>query len=69
MTPTLLISILLSIVGFIGVLMVKQLMKIAEAVQQIQVEIKGLATDHQNLKDDHRELKGVVNKLQEHYAK
>jgi cell division protein FtsX len=69
MTPTLLISILLSIVGFIGVLMVKQLMKIAEAVQQIQVEIKGLATDHQNLKDDHIELKGVVNKLQEHYAK
>ena len=61
MTPTLLISILLSIVGFIGVLMVKQLMKIADAVQQIQIEIEGLATDHQNLKDDHKELKHRVD--------
>ena len=61
MTPTLLISILLSIVGFIGVLMVKQLMKIADAVQQIQIEIQGLATDHQNLKDDHKELKHRVD--------
>jgi len=64
MTPALLISILLSIVGFIGVLMVQQLMKIANAVQQIQVEIKGLSTDHQNLKDDHKELKHRVTKLE-----
>lgn len=63
MTSSLLISILLSIVGFIGVLMVHQLMKIANAVQQIQIEIKGLATDHNNLKDDHRELKQRVDKL------
>lgn len=64
MTSTLLISILLSIVGFIGVLMVKQLMKIADAVQQIQIEIKGLATDHENLKEDHKDLKNRVNQLE-----
>jgi cell division protein FtsX len=63
MTSTLLISVLLSIVGFIGILMVKQLMKIAEAVQQIQIEIKGLATDHANLKDDHKELRIRVDNL------
>ncbi len=46
MSSTLLISILLSIVAFVGSLMVKQLMRIAESVQQIQVEIKVLANDH-----------------------
>jgi len=51
MNSTLLISILLSIVGFIGVLMVKQLMKIADAVQQIQVTIGILSNDHNNLKE------------------
>jgi|GEM_PF-4615391 hypothetical protein len=64
MTSTLLISILLSIVGFIGVLMVQQLMKIATAVQNIQVEIKGLATDHNNLKEAHHELKERVKILE-----
>ena len=44
--------------------MVKQLMKIADAVQQIQVEIKGLATDHENLKEDHKDLKNRVNQLE-----
>lgn len=51
MSATLLISILLSIVGFIGVLMVKQLMKIADAVQQIQITIGILSNDHNNLKE------------------
>lgn len=51
MTSTLLISILLSVVGFIGVLMVKQLMKIADAVQQIQITIGILSNDHNNLKE------------------
>ena len=45
MSSTLLISVLLSIVAFVGALMVKQLMKIADAVQAIQVEIKVLAND------------------------
>lgn len=64
MSATLLISILLSIVGFIGVMMVKQLMKIADAVQQIQVDMKVLANDHSNLKDDHKELSKRVANLE-----
>lgn len=51
MTATLLIQILLGVVGFIGVLMVQQLMKIATAVQQIQVTIGVLSNDHNNLKE------------------
>jgi len=44
--------------------MVQQLMKIATAVQNIQVEIKGLATDHNNLKEAHHELKERVKILE-----
>jgi cell division protein FtsX len=65
MSSTLLISILLSIVAFVGSLMVKQLMRIAESVQQIQVEIKVLANDHSNLKEEHKDLKKRVEKLEE----
>jgi len=65
MSSTLLISVLLSIVAFVGALMVKQLMKIADAVQAIQVEIKVLANDHSNLKNDHADLKKRVEKLEE----
>lgn len=64
MSSTLLISILLSIVAFVGSLMVKQLMRIAESVQQIQVEIKVLANDHSNLKEEHKDLKKRVEKLE-----
>jgi len=64
MSSTLLISILLSIVAFVGASMVKQLMKIAEAVQQIQVDMKVLANDHSNLKTDHHELKIRVSQLE-----
>ena len=64
MTSTLLISILLSIVGFVGVLMVKQLMKIADSVQNIDKKLEVLANDHNNLKDDHIELKQRVHKLE-----
>lgn len=65
MSSTLLIQILLGVVGFIGALMVKQLTKIANAVQQIQVEIKVLANDHSNLKEEHKDLKKRVEKLEE----
>jgi len=65
MSSTLLISILLSIVAFVGALMVKQLMRIAESVQQIQVEINVLANDHSNLKEEHKDLKKRVEKLEE----
>lgn len=46
-----LISILLGIVGFIGALMVKQLVKIADAVHQIQITLGILSNDHNNLKE------------------
>lgn len=65
MTSTLLISILLTIVGFIGALMVQQLIKIANAVQQIQIDLKVQANDHANLKEDHHELKTRVLKLEQ----
>jgi hypothetical protein len=64
MSSSLLISCLLGIVGFIGVLMVKQLMKIADAVQQIQITIGVLSNDHNNLKDSHDDLKERVQKLE-----
>lgn len=64
MSSTLLISILLGVVGFIGAMMVKQLIKIADAVQQIQVDMKVLANDHSNLKEDHKELKKRVETLE-----
>lgn len=64
MSSTLLISILLSIVAFVGALMVKQLMRIAESVQQIQVEIKVLSNDHSNLKEEHKDLKKRVENLE-----
>lgn len=64
MSSTLVISTLLSIVGFVGVLMVKQLIKIADAVQNIDKKLEVLANDHDNLKDDHHELKQRVQKLE-----
>ena len=64
MSSTLLISILLSIVAFVGALMVKQLMRIAESVKQIQVEIKVLYNDHSNLKEEHKDLKKRVENLE-----
>jgi chaperonin cofactor prefoldin len=64
MSSTLVISTLLSIVGFVGVLMVKQLIKIADAVQNIDKKLEVLANDHDNLKDDHHELKQRVAKLE-----
>lgn len=51
MSASLLISILLGIVAFVGALMVKQLMKIADAVHSIQIDIGILSNDHNNLKE------------------
>lgn len=57
-------NILLSIVGFIGAMGVKQLMKIAQSVSEIKTQIGVLATDHSNLKEDHHDLKHRVAKLE-----
>lgn len=63
------ISILLAIVGFIGVLMVSQLMRIAKSVSGIREDIKVLANDHGNLKEDHKELKKDTRELSERVLK
>jgi hypothetical protein len=64
MTSTLLISILLSIVGTIGLLMVKQLIKIADTLKEVDKKLGILSNDHSNLKEDHIELKQRVSKLE-----
>lgn len=64
MNEQIFISILLAIVGFVGVLMVKQLMKIADSVNGIQSDLKVLANDHTNLKDEVIEVKHRVLNLE-----
>ena len=51
MTTNEIIAILLGVLGFIGALSVKQLMSIAKSVNEIKVEIKGLSTSHDDLKE------------------
>lgn len=58
------IAILLAIVAFVGGLMVKQLMKIAESVQKIHSDLKVLTNDHSNLKDEVKEVKKRIDKLE-----
>lgn len=64
MTEGFLINILLGIVSFVGVLMVKQLMKIADAVNGIQKDLQVLTNDHTNLKEDVQEIKQRVTLLE-----
>lgn len=45
-TPSLLV-----ILGFIGALAVQQLVKLSDSVNQIQITIGKIATDHDNLKE------------------
>lgn len=59
-----LISILLGIVGFVGILMVQQLTKIADAVNSIKTDLKVLANDHTNLKKDVEVVEERVKKLE-----
>lgn len=65
MTQELIITTLLAIVGFIGVLMVKQLIKIADAVHGIQKDLQVLTNDHTNLKEDVSGIGVRVTKLEE----
>lgn len=55
MSTTMFISILLGVVGFIGALMVKQLIRIADSVNKIHSDLKVLTNDHHNLKDKVKE--------------
>lgn len=65
MTNEFIISVLLGIVAFVGSLMVKQLMKIAEAVNKIQQELGVLTNDHTNLKSEVIDIKHRVTKIEE----
>lgn len=58
------IGILLAIVAFVGGLMVKQLMSIAKSVQSIHSDLKVLTNDHTNLKEDVKDVKKRVEKLE-----
>lgn len=63
-TESFVIQMLLGIVSFVGVLMVKQLMKIADAVNGIQKDLQVLTNDHTNLKEDVEEIKERVKSLE-----
>ncbi len=58
------IGILLTIVAFVGALMVKQLMSIAKSVQSIHSDLKVLTNDHTNLKEEVRDVKQRVKHLE-----
>lgn len=64
MTTTLFIQILLGIVAFVGALMIKQLIRIADSVKNIHSDLKVLTNDHANLKDDVKDVKKRVLKLE-----
>jgi ABC-type uncharacterized transport system fused permease/ATPase subunit len=58
------IGILLTIVAFVGGLMVKQLMSIARSVQSIHSDLKVLTNDHTNLKEEVKDVKNRVKHLE-----
>jgi len=64
MTQDQFIGILLTIVAFVGGLMVKQLMSIAKSVQSIHSDLKVLTNDHTNLKEEVRDVKTRVKQLE-----
>lgn len=43
------IPVLLAVLGFIGALMVKQLMNLSDSVNEIKVTISGIAAKHDDL--------------------
>lgn len=59
------LPLLLAVLGFIGALMVNQLIKLANTVNDIKVIIKGIDAKHDNLRDNHEHLESRVGKLEE----
>jgi len=57
-------ALLLTIVAFVGGLMVKQLVRIADSVQRIHSDLKVLTNDHNNLKCDVVDIKQRVKHLE-----
>lgn len=54
----------MSVIAWIGKLMVDKLGNIAVSVSKIEKEISVLTNDHTNLKDSHNELKGRVQNIE-----
>lgn len=63
------IAILLSIVGFIGILMVTQLIKIADSVKNIHTDLKVLTNDHGNLEKTVNKIEKRIDLIEVSYSK
>ena len=57
-------TVLLALMAWIGNGMVEQLKKIATSVNKIETDLSVLSNDHNNLKADVKELKTRVNVLE-----
>ena len=57
---------LFSVLAYIGKLAVGQLKRIADTVNKMEKDLSVLANDHINLKDEVKEVKKRVSKLEEY---
>jgi len=57
------VNILLSILGFIGVMSVKQLMSIAKSINEIKNEFSIMSTKHDYLENRVKDIEIKINKL------
>jgi hypothetical protein len=56
------VNILLSILGFIGVMSVKQLMSIAKSIHEIKNEFSVMSTKHDYLENRVKDIEIKINK-------
>jgi cell division protein FtsB len=62
-----LVITLLGILAYVGKLGVSQLQSIAKSVNRMEKDLGVLTNDHTNLKEDVKEVKERVTKLEDHY--
>jgi hypothetical protein len=62
-----LVITLLAILAYVGRLGVSQLQSIAKSVNRMEKDLGVLTNDHTNLKEDVKEVKERVTKLEDHY--
>jgi cell division protein FtsB len=62
-----LVITLLAILAYVGKLGVSQLQSIAKSVNRMEKDLGVLTNDHTNLKEDVKEVKERVTKLEDHY--
>ena len=63
MTNETFVNILLSILGFIGVMSVKQLMSIAKSISEIKNEFSVMSTKHDYLEDRVKNIEVRISKI------